>query len=164
MANCQSHLPNQLFYSDDQFNVVVPFDSANEAASGTIEKMAEPGIPKLPKEARVTIFLERLRDASAATNATTAYRLVCETLNAVEDEHSSVPYNPSAWLDDGRLYPPQEDNARALSDGVTVYRHRGHKTFVAANGAIVIWDISSGTVVFSKRGQDGKSVPAAALT
>jgi hypothetical protein len=110
--------------------------------------MAEPGIPKLPKEARVTIFLEQLRDASAAANATTAYQLVCETLNAVE----------------GRLYPPQEDNARALSDGLTVYRHRGHKTFVAANGAIVIWDISSGTVVFSKRGQDGKSVPAAALT
>jgi len=117
----------------------------------------------LTKEERVAIFLDRLGKAAAATTAATGFRLVCETLNAVEDEHSGVPYNPAAWLDDGRLYPPQDDHARALSDGVTVYRHRGHKTFIGANGAIVIWDIARRGVVFSKRGKDGKAVPATAM-
>jgi hypothetical protein len=120
--------------------------------------MAESGGGEFSKEERVAMFLSRLGQAPAASTAAAGFRLVCETLNAVEDEHSGVPYNPSAWLDDGRLYPPQDDHARALSDGVTVYRHRAHKTFVGANGAIVIWDITRRAVVFSKRGEDGKAV------
>jgi hypothetical protein len=125
--------------------------------------MAKSGSKKLSKEARVELFLEKLRKAQAASSLASAYQLLCVTLNTVEDEHSGVPFNPSAWLDDGRLYPPQEDNARMLAEGVTVYRHRGHKTFIAENGAILIWDIAKKSVVFSKRGKNGKDVPDSAI-
>ncbi len=125
--------------------------------------MAESKAPKLSKDERVAIFLKRLRKARAVATSAAAYTLVCETLNEVEDEYSGVAYNPSAWLDDGRRYPAQEDQAQALSGGVTIYRHRGHKTYLADNGAIVIWDIFQEAIVFSKRGKNGKKVPSSAI-
>jgi hypothetical protein len=82
-----------------------------------------------------------------------------DTLNQVEDECTDVPFQPERWQTDGRMYPPEDDNARAV-DGrsdVIRYRHRAHNTFIRDNGAIEIQDID-GKVLFEKRGLDGRSV------
>jgi hypothetical protein len=123
--------------------------------------MKESDNPKLSKEQRMEIFFGRLRRALAVATFDEAYQLLCQTLNAVEDEHSGVPANPSMWRDDERLYPPQDDKARAVESvpGVTVFRSRLHKTFIATNGAILIWDLSTRRSVLSKKGKDGKEVP-----
>jgi len=127
--------------------------------------MKEPDKPGLSKEQRVNLFIGRLRQAPPAGSFEEGHQLLCETLTLVEDEHSGVPSNPNLWRDDGRLYPPQEDMARAVekAPGVTVYRSRAHKTFIGKNGAILIWDIFNRRAVLSKKGRDGKEVPKAAL-
>jgi hypothetical protein len=127
--------------------------------------MKEPEKPKLSKDERLELFIERLRQAELAGSFEEGYQLVCETLTLVEDEHSGVPSNPDMWRDDGRLYPPQEDMARAVekAPGVTEYRSKKHKIFIAKNGAILIWDIFNRRMVLSKKGTDGKEVPKAAL-
>lgn len=81
-------------------------------------------------------------------------------LNSVEDEYSGVPYNPQSFLSDGRLYPPQLDNAHAV-DGfpdVTRYRSTGHNTFIANNGAIEVKIVATNEVQFVKNGANGKGV------
>ena len=82
-------------------------------------------------------------------------------LNKVEDDHSGVPFDPTSWQSDGRMYPPQSDMARASEEhaGLIVYRSRGHRTFIAANGAIKIAEVVSKKTVFQKTGADGKPAP-----
>jgi hypothetical protein len=77
----------------------------------------------------------------------------------VEDELTSIPYDPENWLVDGRLYPPQPDSARSVPGHPLVvrYRSRKHNTFVGANGSIEVQGID-GRVHFQKRGADGRSV------
>ena len=80
------------------------------------------------------------------------------TLNAVEDELTSIPYDPSQWRSDGRLYPPQKDNM--LETGgpqVGGFRSFRHRTLIGLNGAIEIRE-TSGRIVFAKPGADGKFV------
>ena len=45
------------------------------------------------KELRVQEFLDRLKDAPPASSAKEAYALICDTLNGVEDEFTSIPFN-----------------------------------------------------------------------
>jgi hypothetical protein len=80
-------------------------------------------------------------------------------LNRVEDELTSIPYDPENWLVDGRLYPPQADSARPVPGHPLAvrYRSRKHNTFVGANGSIEVQGID-GCVHFRKRGADGRSV------
>jgi len=98
--------------------------------------------------------------APAANSFDEAFRLLCETLDTVEDELTSIPSCPKNWQTDGRLYPPQLDNRRPVPgyDQVTRLRNRGHNTYVAENGAIEIQDASSGKVVFRKNGACGRGV------
>jgi hypothetical protein len=79
------------------------------------------------------------------------------TLNTVEDEHSGVEFNPTPWKDDGRMYPPQEDNRRAVPDRPSVWRYRSakHNTFVGTNGSIQIQDLDH-KVILDKPGLDGR--------
>lgn len=90
----------------------------------------------------------------------TARQRIDETLNEVEDELSGVPFDPSHWRTDGRMYPVQDDNASDV-DGhpdVTSYRSFKHETLIRNNGAFEIRDLRAKEVVVAKLGCDGKGV------
>ena len=111
------------------------------------------------KAERLDEFFRRLASERAASSFEEAYGLLCETLNALEEELSGVEdYNPDSWRTQDRMYPPQRDNARPVRDypGVTRFRSVGHNTFIGSNGAIEIQQAN--TVVFQKPGADGKDV------
>jgi hypothetical protein len=109
---------------------------------------------------RFAEFLRRLGDAPTASSSEEAYRQLCDVLNAVEDEMTSIPFDLANWQTDGRLYPPQVDKLSILSGPPEVkkYRTRGHHILIGENGAIEIRTHSSGRTVFSKPGGDGKTV------
>ncbi len=112
------------------------------------------------KSARLAEFFRRLGAALPAKSRDEALELLSVLLNEVEDELTTIPYQPEAWESDGRMYPPQEDSARRV-DGyprVVRYRNRGHNTFISENGAIEIQEIQSGQRLFGKPGSDGKGV------
>jgi hypothetical protein len=97
--------------------------------------------------------------APPATSAEEALDLIASTLTAVEDELTEIPADPTRWMTDGRMYPPQPDSRREVPDHlqVTRYRSRAHNTFVATNGSIEIRDLAD-HVLFRKAGADGKHV------
>lgn len=91
------------------------------------------------KAERLEVFLERMRSAPPAHDAEEAFALLCDTLNQVEDELTDIPFDLSRWMDDGRMYPPQEDNT--FTDplpGVVRYRSKVHNTRIHEGGAIRI--------------------------
>jgi len=114
------------------------------------------------KAERVRLFLARLEKAAACANHDEAYALIAATLTAVEDEHSGVPNNPATWETDGRLYPPQADNASTPKEYPEVIRYRSvaHWTYIAPNGAFRIEIIASRKVLIDRFGQDGRPVEA----
>lgn len=109
------------------------------------------------KHDRLLEFVRRLEAAPTDRTAAEALARLRRTLDAVEDELTSVPNDPEAWRTDGRMYPPQDDSARDERPGVTRYRSRGHSTFVGVNGAIEIKS-KRGTVLLDKPGADGRKV------
>jgi len=97
---------------------------------------AMPDLP-LSKKDRVALILAALRDAPAAGNRDGALALMARVFRLVEDEHSGVAEVP---FHADRLYPPVAAMERAV-DGkpwLRRYRHTGHYTLIADNGAIVI--------------------------
>ena len=114
------------------------------------------------KRERFAIFVQRLMEAPPASSAEDALMLLSTTLNAVEDEFTDIPFDPSQWMSDGRMYPPQADSARDVPgrSDVTRYRSKAHNTFIAKNGAIRIEVATSSIVVLSKPGSDGNEVLA----
>lgn len=109
----------------------------------------------ISKEERLQEFLRRLDAAPPAKDAEEAFALVVKTLNSVEDELTSIPYNPDLWMDDGRMYPPQPDNARddPLPE-VVRYRSKGHNTRIHSTGAIRIEKVG-GECLLSKSAHSG---------
>lgn len=117
----------------------------------------------MDKSERFALFVRELREAAAAASFEEARQLVEAVLNTIEDRHSGVPFRPDNWRDDGRMYPPQDDAERKSPiTGVRVFRTRGHRLWIAANGAIRI--ATTGTleerVVLDKAGKDGGRCPA----
>lgn len=118
----------------------------------------------MDKSERFALFVRELKEAAAAASAEEARQLVESVLNNVEDRHSGVPFRPENWRFDGRMYPPQDDAERKSPiKGVRVFRTRGHRVWIAANGAIRI--ATAGTlqerIILDKAGRDGGFCPAA---
>lgn len=116
--------------------------------------------PLVPRSARLQVFLERLLAAPPSASGDAAKHLIDETLNRVEDDLTDIPFDPSRWRTDGRMYPVREDNAADV-DGhpdVTSYRSRKHETLIRANGAFEIRDALTKDVVLTKAGADGQGV------
>jgi hypothetical protein len=114
----------------------------------------------LGKVERLAIFLERLSAAPIASSAEEALILLAATLNGVEDEFTSIPFDLSSSQSDGRMYPPLPDSAREVPGraDVTRYRSRAHNTWIAANGAILIASAAGGVPLLDKAGMNGRKV------
>jgi hypothetical protein len=114
----------------------------------------------LSKGQRLAEVFRRLARADPATSHDEAYALLCATINEVEDEFTSIPYDPPTPPDDdGRLYPPFADSARpekGRSD-IARYRSRGHYVKIRDNGAIGIYKLDD-SQVFAKPGLDGGEI------
>ncbi|WP_338847004.1 hypothetical protein V8J88_24970 [Massilia sp. W12] len=111
----------------------------------------------MTKKERLALFLSRLDAAAPVKTEAAGLALIASILNQVEDACTQIPYNPEAWADDGRMYPPQQDNRRTYTDKVGRYRSRSHHTFIACYGAIRIESLGK-QVLFDKPGADGKMV------
>ena len=111
------------------------------------------------KQERFGIFVDRIIGSLAASTHDEAFKMVCDTLEAVEDEFSGVISNSAAYQSDGRMYPPQSDSVRDVAGHPQVkrYRSRAHNTLIGDNGAIkIITTGANAVVVLDKPGADGK--------
>jgi hypothetical protein len=123
----------------------------------------------IAKHERVKLILSRINDAPPAQNREEALDLIDRIFREVEDRHSGVPHDP---FHPGRLYPPAAQMERQV-DGIPSlrrYRHTGHYTLIAENGAIVIRVFVRGfkdgiaaiigeRTELDKPGADGRCVP-----
>jgi hypothetical protein len=111
------------------------------------------------KEQRLALIFEIMDAAPRVATADEAYQLLCRSINEIEEKCSGVSCNPSEWREDGRIYPPQEDNENFAPGrpGVKAYRSFKHRTYISSTGALKITRLT-GEVVFSKPGKDGRSV------
>ncbi len=111
------------------------------------------------KDERFQEFIKRLEETEPVGSDEEAFQMLSNILNDVEDELSNIPYSPSQWMNDGRMYPPQLDNKRATGNPeVDRYRSKQHNTYFGSNGAIKIMTIKSNEVVINKAGIDERKV------
>ena len=117
-----------------------------------------PGGGNVSRQQRLQIFFQRLRAAPPATSHAEALSQITTLLNAVEDELSGIPYDPSL-PDDGRMYPPQPDSIRstALAD-VLRDRSAKHSTLIGENGTIRLVGEGTRRVDLDKPGADGRKI------
>jgi hypothetical protein len=69
--------------------------------------------PDASRGERLNEFFRRLAAAPPASDHDEAMKQIADILNQVEDEMSSIAYDPTFPLNDGRMYPPQPDSERA---------------------------------------------------
>ena len=111
------------------------------------------------KAERFAEFLRRLGAAPAASGFGEAFQQLGDILNAVEEEMTSIPFDPANWQSDGRMYPPQMDSVRAVPgrSDVKRFRSKSHNTLIGVNGAFEIRDLS-GQPILTKPGADGQTL------
>ena len=115
------------------------------------------------KAERLAEFFQRLGAANPVASFDEAYRLLCSTLDQVEDELSGQPNEPERWMTLGRMFPPQSDRTSSVEDcEVKRFDNVGHVTYIAGNGAIEIRSKRRKEgiiqVHFMKPGLDGRSI------
>lgn len=120
----------------------------------------------MERSERFTLFVQEVTEAAPAATYEEARKSVASILDRIEDVHSGVEYNPGAWRDDGRMYPPGDDYERQSPfPDVRVFRTRGHYVFFGSNGAIKItsakWPLGDpeAEIILNKPGKDGKCCP-----
>lgn len=93
--------------------------------------------PRFAKHDRVSLILAALRAAPAVACRDDALALLDRIFRIVEDEHSGVPHEP---FHADRLYSPVAEMERQVEGKPWLrrYRHTGHYTLIADNGAISI--------------------------
>lgn len=107
------------------------------------------------KKHRIEEFIRRLKEAHPASCEQDALVLIEFALNRVEDDFTSIPYQPDNWLTDGRMYAPMADSKRRTGNrNISRYRSKGHNTYLGINGAIKIVDIQTRKVLLDKHGFD----------
>ena len=106
--------------------------------------------------ARLVEFFRRLAAAPACDTADEAFGQIARLLVEVKNELSELPADPAAPLNDGRMYPPQEDNRLDLGgrQDVRAYRTRGHRIYLSESGAMLIVR-RDGTWAFRKPDRTG---------
>ena len=111
-----------------------------------------------PAERLIELF-RRLQAAPPCGSAGEALELVASVLNAVEDEVSGRPRDPTTPLNDGRMYPPQEDMRIDVSPRTDIrgYRTRRHYLYLSETGAILITE-RVGTCLFRKPDRAGRTI------
>ena len=117
----------------------------------------------LSKAERLAEFFRRLGIAEAVSSFDEAYRLLCSTLDGVEDELSGLTNEPDRWMTSDRMFPPQLDRMSSVEEcEVKRFDNLRHITFIAANGAIEIRSMRRKKGVidvhFSKAGLDGRAI------
>lgn len=111
------------------------------------------GNASVPIQKRLEEFYHRLDKASSAKSADEALKLVCDTLNQVEDELSGIPCKnppPSPSEPDGRMYPPQEDYTKRNNDGSITAKSKAHTIDISSNGSITIINRRTKKIEFQK--------------
>lgn len=117
-------------------------------------------IMPLSKSERIKLVFARLEAAPACSSADEMFEQLSAVMNAVEDEFAQVPFSPSTWMTDGRLYPPQPDQRLAdPSPGVRRYRSVGHWTDISEDGALRISRRSDGAIELTKASATNTEVP-----
>ena len=112
----------------------------------------------LTKGQRLAEIFRRLSAARPVATHDDAYRLLCETIDAVEDELTAIPNDPANHLDDNRIYPPQGDYCFAVGrrPDLKRYESKRHDTFIRDNGAITTVTKGVKVAIFEKPGADGR--------
>jgi hypothetical protein len=112
------------------------------------------------KQERLREFFRRLGELPRVSSFDEARKQMDDTLNAVEDELTSIPFDPAMWQRDGRMYPVQSDKIKAEPNHPSVKRLRSfaHNIYISTNGAMEFRPVGSSEVLFSKPGADGKGV------
>jgi hypothetical protein len=114
--------------------------------------------PVPSKGQRLAEIFRRLAASPPASTHDEAYRLLCDTIDAVEDELTTTPNIPANWMADGRIYPPQPDRRFAVEGRPDLARYESRKqnTFIRDNGAITTVTKGVKVVLFDKPGADGR--------
>jgi hypothetical protein len=111
------------------------------------------------KRERLQLIQARLETAPCASTHDEAFAMLTNIVNEVENEHSGVPYDPDAWMADGRIYPPQLDSKKACDvEFASRYRTKGHHVFIGDYGAIAFQNVTTQKIEFSKPGCSGQEL------
>lgn len=107
---------------------------------------------------RLAEFFKRLEAAPPAANAREAFDLVCRLIEQVEKEFCPLPAQDPPPLDlTGRMYPPQGDHIKRLSNGLIIARTRRHRIFCRPGGGISIVRLKTKEVILHKDGRHERS-------
>lgn len=104
---------------------------------------------------RLQEYYRRLAADPPAVSVSEAMDQMSRRLDEVEDEASGIPKQsppPQPEQPDGRMYPPQEDSIRRMADGGIAARTRGHRVVIGRDGSIVVTNLTTGQVEFTKPG------------